>query len=80
VIAQQLRLRNLAGAIVIDFVTMRSAYDRDKVQAAMAQALREDPVPAQVYGFTRLGHFELTRARRGMTLAAQLQALEDRDE
>jgi len=32
-IAQQLRLRNLAGAVVIDFVTMRSAYDRDKVQA-----------------------------------------------
>ena len=75
-IAQQLRLRNLAGAVVVDFVTMRSAYDRDKVQAALAEALREDPVPTQVYGFTRLGHFELTRARRGTTLAGQLQALE----
>jgi ribonuclease G len=79
-IAQQLRLRNLAGAIVVDFVTMRSAYDRDKVQAALAEALREDPVPAQVYGFTRLGHFELTRARRGTTLAGQLQALEHTQE
>ncbi|TMJ23171.1 MAG: hypothetical protein E6G95_19955 [Alphaproteobacteria bacterium] len=75
-IAQQLRLRNLAGAVVVDFVTMRSAYDRDKVQAALAEALREDPVPTQVYGFTRHGHFELTRARRGTTLAGQLQALE----
>ncbi|HYD06636.1 MAG TPA: ribonuclease E/G [Reyranella sp.] len=75
-IAQQLRLRNLAGAVVVDFVTMRSAYDRDKVQAALVDALREDPVPCQVYGFTRLGHFELTRARRGATLAGQLQALE----
>ena len=75
-IAQQLRLRNIAGAVVIDFVTMRSAYDRDKVQAALAEALREDPVPSQVYGFTRLGHLELTRARRGTTLAGQLQALE----
>jgi len=75
-IAQQLRLRNIAGAVVIDFVTMRSAYDRDKVQAALAEALREDPVPSQVYGFTRLGHLELTRARRGSTLAGQLQALE----
>jgi ribonuclease E/ribonuclease G len=75
-IAQQLRLRNIAGAVVIDFVTMRSAYDRDKVQAALAEALRDDPVPCQVYGFTRLGHFELTRARRGTTLAGQLQALE----
>lgn len=77
-IAQQLRLRNLAGAVVIDFVTMRSSYDRDKVQAALVEVLREDPVPTQVYGFTRLGHFELTRARRGATLAGQLEALEDR--
>ncbi len=75
-IAQQLRLRNLAGAVVIDFVTMRSTYDRDKVQAALADALADDPVPTQLYGFTRLGHFELTRARRGATLAAQLEALQ----
>jgi ribonuclease G len=75
-IAQQLRLRNLAGAVVIDFVSMRSAYDRDKVQAALAEALRDDPVPTQLYGFTRLGLFELTRARRGAPLAAQLEALE----
>lgn len=79
-IAQQLRLRNLAGAVVIDFVTMRSAYDRDKVQATLAEALKDDPVPTQIYGFTRLGHFELTRARRGATLAAQLEALEKADD
>lgn len=76
-IAQQVRLRNIAGAVVVDFVNMRSAYDRDKVQAALADALRDDPVPTQLYGFTRLGLFELTRARRGATLAAQLEALEE---
>ena len=79
-IAQQLRLRNLAGAVVIDFITMRSTYDRDKVQAALAEALAGDPVPTQLYGFTRLGHFELTRARRGATLKAQLEALEKSDD
>jgi len=78
-IAQQLRLRNIAGAVVIDFITMRSAYDRDKVQAAVAEVLRDDPVPTQLYGFTRLGLFELTRARRGATLAGQLEALERDD-
>lgn len=78
-IAQQLRLRNIAGAVVIDFITMRSAYDRDKVQAALAEVLRDDPVPTQLYGFTRLGLFELTRARRGATLAGQLEALERDD-
>jgi len=77
-IAQQLRLRNIAGAVVIDFVTMRSTYDRDKVQAALAEVLAGDPVPTQLYGFTRLGHFELTRARRGATLAAQLEALQQK--
>ena len=61
---------------MIDFITMRSAYDRDKVQAALAEAVRHDPVPTQLYGFTRLGLFELTRARRGATLAGQLEALE----
>ena len=79
-IAQQLRLRNIAGAVVIDFVNMRSTYDRDKVQAALAEVLAEDPVPTQLYGFTRLGLFELTRARRGATLAAQLEALQKADD
>ena len=79
-IVQQLRLRNLAGAVVIDFITMRSSYDRDKVQAALTEAVRDDPVPTQLYGFTRLGLFELTRARRGPTLAQQLEALERSEE
>lgn len=77
-IAQQLRLRNISGAIVVDFVSMRSAYDRDKVQAAFADSLADDPAPAQLYGFTRLGLFELTRARRGPTLKSQLEALEEK--
>jgi ribonuclease G len=79
-IAQQIRLRNLAGAVVIDFINMRSAYDRDKVHASLAEALRDDPVPTQLYGFTRLGLFELTRARRGPSLAAELEALERADQ
>ena len=65
---------------MIDFITMRSAYDRDKIQAALAEAVRDDPVPTQLYGFTRLGLFELTRARRGVTLAGQLEALEKNEE
>ena len=79
-IAHQLRLRNIAGNVVIDFVTMRSAADRDKVQASLAAALADDSVPVQAYGFTRLGLFELTRARRGPTLAAELEALEKSDD
>jgi ribonuclease E/ribonuclease G len=79
-IAHQLRLRNIAGNVVIDFVTMRSAADRDTIQTSLAEALADDSVPTQVYGFTRLGLFELTRARRGPTLAAELEALEKSDD
>jgi len=68
---------NLAGAVGIDCVTMRSTYDRDKVQRRCRGAAR-GPRPDALYGFTRLGHFELTRARRGATLAGQLEALEKR--
>lgn len=75
-IADQLRLRNIGGAVVVDFVTMRGAFDRDKVAAAMARRFAEDPVPAQVVGFTRLGLLEATRARRGPTLAEAVGALE----
>jgi ribonuclease G len=73
-IADQLRLRNIGGVVLIDFVTMRSAYDRDKVVSELAQRFADDPVPAQVVGFTRLGLLEVTRARRGPSL---VQLVED---
>ena len=67
-IAEQIRLRNIGGMLLVDFVTMRNAFDRDKVVQALAQRFAEDSVPTQVVGFTRLGLLEMTRARRGRTL------------
>lgn len=63
-IARQIRLRNLGGAIIIDFVGMRSPRDRDAVLAALAEALAADPVATRLHGWTRLGHAELTRHRQ----------------
>jgi ribonuclease G len=62
--ARQIRLRGLAGPIVIDFVSMRHPRHRDEVKAALAQGLAGDPAEPQLLGWTRLGHFELTRKRR----------------
>ena len=62
---------NIHASGVTDGAAMR--------QALLAEHLASDPVPTQIYGFTRLGLFELTRARRGPTLAAQLEALEKSD-
>ena len=56
------------------------AYRQARRELGELEALADDPVPTQLYGFTRLGHFELTRARRGATLKAQLEALEKSDD
>ena len=73
VVAQQMRLRNIGGAVLIDFITLRQAADRDRVLGRLALHLAADPLPTQVLGWTRLGLVEVTRARRGRPLAEMLQ-------
>nr|WP_295825713.1 ribonuclease E/G [uncultured Azospirillum sp.] len=72
-IARQLRLRNVGGIVVVDFVNMRSRGDAERVLAALSQAVESDPVQTQVYGMSKLGLVELTRARRGTPLTALLR-------
>jgi ribonuclease G len=71
-IARQLRLRNLGGGIVVDFVGLDSRRARERVRAALAKALMPDPAGPQILGWTRLGHLELVRPRRGRPLAETL--------
>lgn len=71
VIARQLRLRNIGGGIVIDFVGLEGKA-RDRVRLALAAALRADPLQPQLLGWTKLGHLELVRPRRGRPLAEAL--------
>jgi ribonuclease G len=68
-IARQIRLRNLGGGIVIDFVGLDSRSAREKLRAALAEAFAPDPAAPQLLGWTRLGHFELVRPRRSRPLA-----------
>ena len=79
-IARQLRLRNIGGIVVVDFIDMRAPGDRARVQALLAERVADDPVPTQVVGATRLGLMELTRARRGPTLAQAIDAFERANE
>ena len=69
--ARQIGLRNLAGPIVIDFVGMRDRRDRDRIRAALTEALARD-ADVEVLGWTRLGHLELVRKRRHAPLAELL--------
>lgn len=68
-IADALRLRRIGGQVVIDFV---STGDRRAVQRLaddLKRAVASDPVPTHVFGVTPLGLVELTRERRGPSLA-----------
>lgn len=71
-IARQIRLRSLGGAIVVDFVGLDDRHARERVRTAFARALATDPARPQLLGWTRLGHFELVRPRRLRPLAEAL--------
>ncbi|MGF1740656.1 ribonuclease G [Vibrio profundum] len=62
-IARQLRLRNLGGIIIIDFIDMLSDEHRKRVLTSLEQALSKDRVKTNINGFTQLGLVEMTRKR-----------------
>jgi ribonuclease G len=69
VIARQLRLRNLGGIIIIDFIDMENADHRYAVLAELNKALERDRTRLTVNGFTQLGLVEMTRKRTRESLA-----------
>ncbi|MCD6679633.1 MAG: ribonuclease G [Burkholderiaceae bacterium] len=71
-IARQLRVRNLGGIIVIDFIDMTSGEHRDQVLQELRKALARDRTRSGVNGFTSLGLIEMTRKRTRKSLAHQL--------
>lgn len=62
-IARQLRLRNLGGIIIIDFIDMQSNDHRKRVLHSLEQALAKDRAKTSINGFTSLGLVEMTRKR-----------------
>ena len=71
-IAAQLRLRNISGIIIIDFIDMASAEDKEQLLAAMRSFVKADPVKTEVIDLTRLGLMELTRKKTRRPLYEQL--------
>lgn len=71
-IANQLRLRNISGIIIIDFIDMDSAEDKEQLLMAMRSFVRSDPVKTEVVDLTRLGLMELTRKKIRRPLLEQL--------
>ncbi len=71
-IARQLRLRNLGGIIIVDFIDMDNPEHRDAVLDELKRALARDRTKISVNGFTALGLVEMTRKRTRESLAHTL--------
>src|SRR5438132_6039597 len=71
-VARQLRLRNIGGIIVIDFIDMRHARNRQKVMETLAHCVRNDRAKIKILPITRLGLVEMTRERKRESLFALL--------
>lgn len=71
-IGRQIRLRNLGGIIIIDFLKMNKKIEKDTLLAAFDGIISEDPCTIQNHGFTNLGLIELTRQRRTPPLQQRL--------
>lgn len=71
-IARQLRLRDLGGIIIIDFIDMDTAARRDELLAHLREALKNDRNHVNVLGITALGLVEMTRKKTRRPLSRQL--------
>jgi ribonuclease G len=71
-IARQLRLRNLGGIIIVDFIDMGREDHRDAVLAEFRKQLGRDRVKTMAGGFSQLGLVEMTRKRTRESLAHML--------
>jgi len=71
-VAYQLRLRNMGGMIVIDFIDMDKQQNRDKVQTALGEELKKDRARTNVVRISELGLVEMTRQRVRESLGRML--------
>jgi len=72
VIARQMRLRNLGGIIIIDFIDMDSASHREAVLTELGRAMERDRTRTTMSGFSALGLVEMTRKRTRESLSRQM--------
>jgi ribonuclease E len=73
-VARQLRLRDIGGIIVIDFIDMEVRKNREDVIATFRQALARDKTRTQVFDISELGLVEMTRKRIGEGLLESLSS------
>ena len=70
--ARQIRLRNLSGIIIIDFINMKTEEERSELLGFLQRELNRDPNPGHVVGMTKLQLVEITRRKIHKTLEESL--------
>lgn len=70
--ARQMRLRNLSGIIIIDFIDMIQKEHQEAVTKALVAAVAKDRIKAQVVGMTQLGLMQVTRKKTRPSLLRQI--------
>jgi ribonuclease G len=70
--ARQLRLRDLGGIIVIDFIDMNNAHDRQQVMRTLERALKRDRARTKISHISPLGLVQMTRKRTGESVVELL--------
>jgi ribonuclease E/ribonuclease G len=71
-LARHLRLRNLGGLVIVDFLNMKGKDQGRRLAEALRQAVAGDPAEVALVGPSRFGVVELARERRGPSLAKAL--------
>ena len=70
-VARQLRLRNLSGIIIVDFINLASTAQEEELMEHLRELVREDPVTVRVVDMTPLGLVEITRKKVSRSLPEQ---------
>ena len=60
-VAKQIRLRDIGGIIIIDYIDMKDEEDKEKIENLLKEELKKDRTKTQVEGFTKLDLMEMTR-------------------
>ena len=76
-VCRQLRLRNISGIIIVDFINLSNKEYSDQLMAELRKMVKEDPVQTNVIDMTPLGLVELTRKRTYKPFHEQFRESED---
>ncbi len=71
-ISRQLRLRNIGGLVVIDFIDMKTQHDRDEVMRHMKHLVKDDKARTRLLAISKLGLMEMTRQREQESIRDQV--------